>query len=254
MRIVLFGSGNLATQLGLALHSVNVEITQIFGRTERSVSQLAGLLGCSWTMSKKEILTDADLYIVAVSDDALGEVLSGIPLANRLVVHTSGSLPMDVLSSFTSEYGVFYPLQTFSAGRDIDFREIPVCLEASSGDNLEKLRQLASTLSDKVVSIHSDDRRQLHLAAVFVCNFANHFFGIGETLLEERNLDFSLLKPLILETARKGVSLSPLAAQTGPAVRNNKAIMEKHLAMLEGHPEWQELYQLISKNITDTHK
>lgn len=254
MRVVLFGTGNVATRLGSALREKNTEILQVFGRTEAAAADLARLLGCPFTTSQKEIISDADLYLLAVSDDAIPGLLSGIPVGDRLVVHTAGSVSMEVLAPFARNFGVFYPLQTLSKQKPVDFGNIPICLEANRPENLEKLDALARTISDKVVHIDSEQRAQLHLAAVFACNFVNRFYAIGDALLKEQQLDFDLLKPLIAETAAKALQFAPATVQTGPAVRNNRKVMEKHLKMLAQHPEWQKLYELISQDIFHTPK
>ncbi len=249
MRIVLLGTGNLATRLGISLRSKQVEIIQVFGRSETSGSQLSGLLGCSFTTSREEIRLDADLYILAVSEDAIPEVLSGSGIRKQLVVHTSGSVSIDILSNVSENFGVFYPLQTLSKQKEVDFSTVPFCIEANNAENLKTLSILANILSDKVYQIDSAKRRQLHLAAVFVCNFVNHFYSIGEKLLLEYQLDFEMLQPLILETANKAILLSPPEAQTGPAVRDSQQILEQHLILLKQHPAWQQLYNLISIDI-----
>ena len=249
MRIVLFGTGNVATRLGIALQAKNAEIVQFYGRNVSKASLLAEKLGCPFAASIDEIDTDAELYILAVSDEAIASAASCIPVGNRMIVHTAGSVDMNVLAPYAADFGVLYPLQTLSISREADFTQVPFCIEANKASSLEKLSRLASLLSEKVVSIGSEQRRQLHLAAVFVCNFVNHFYAIGEKLIEEKQLDFDLLKPLILETALKAMQHSPLTVQTGPAIRGNKSIMDQHLMMLSDHPEWQNLYSLISKDI-----
>ena len=253
MRIVLFGTGNMATRLGMALRAKNAEIVQVYGRSGSDATLLAEKIGCSPTSSLKEINTTADLFILAVSDEALTEIASNIPVGNSLIVHTAGSINMDVLAPYSDNYGVFYPLQTLSRVREVDFSHVPVCIEANNSSNLDTLNLLASLLSDTVVRIASDQRRQLHLAAVFVCNFVNHFYSIGEQLMQEQQLDFDFLKPLILETAAKAVQHSPAAVQTGPAIRDNNIVMDQHLKMLSKHPDWQKLYEFISKDIKNLH-
>ena len=161
---------------------------------------------------------------------------------------------MNVLAPYATDFGVLYPLQTLSVNREADFTQVPFCIEANRASSLEKLHQLASLLSEKVVPLVSEQRRQLHLAAVFVCNFVNHFYAIGETLVIEKQLEFDLLKPLILETALKAMQHSPLTVQTGPAIRGNETIMNQHLKMLADHPDWQNLYSLISKDIKYLHQ
>jgi predicted short-subunit dehydrogenase-like oxidoreductase (DUF2520 family) len=249
MRIVLLGTGNLATRLGLALHAKEIEIIQVYGRTKSSAIHLSKRVGCSFTSLIGEIKTDADLYILAVTEESIPEILFNSPINNQLIVHTSGSIPMEILSAFSNNYGVFYPLQTLSKQKVVDFSTIPICIEASSTENLKKLRQLANLISGQVLHIDSAKRIQLHLAAVFVCNFVNHLYSIGAHLLQDQNLDFDLLKPLILETAQKVMTFPPEEVQTGPAVRGNHKIMELHLMMLEQHPEWQNIYKLISQDI-----
>lgn len=249
MRIVILGTGNLATRLGLALLAKNAAIVQVYGRSHAGATTLADLLGCPWTSDKSEILQDADLYILAVTEEAIPDILQDTPIRNHMLVHTSGSVPMDILATFSENYGVFYPLQTMSAQKAIDFSNVPICLEASNTENLEILSSLAHSLSSQVIKVNSEQRRELHLAAVFVCNFVNHLYSIGEELLREQQLDFDLLKPLILETAKKAMAFSPSAVQTGPAIRGNQPIMDLHLKMLEQHPQWQKIYELISLDI-----
>lgn len=254
MRIVLFGTGNVATRLGIALQAKNTEIVQVYGRNGSNASLLAEKLGCPFTTSFNEIDTAAELYLIAVSDDAIASVASSIPEGNGMIVHTAGSVDMNVLAPYATDFGVLYPLQTLSVNREADFTQVPFCIEANRASSLEKLHQLASLLSEKVVPLVSEQRRQLHLAAVFVCNFVNHFYAIGETLVIEKQLEFDLLKPLILETALKAMQHSPLTVQTGPAIRGNETIMNQHLKMLADHPDWQNLYSLISKDIKYLHQ
>lgn len=253
MRIVIVGTGNLATRLGMALYAGNSELAQIYGRSPVACSQLADLLDCPFTTDLSELNTEADLYLLAVSESALPEILSTNAFHNKFIVHTSGSIDLESLAAYSINYGVFYPLQTLSKQRSLDFRSVPICIEANNTENLEKLKELAHTISDSVIPIDSITRRQLHLSAVFVCNFVNHLYAIGEKLLSEKGMDFNLLRPLIAETAEKVQQFSPLEVQTGPAVRGNQPIMDLHLHMLEQHPEWQKIYQLLSSTIQNTH-
>jgi predicted short-subunit dehydrogenase-like oxidoreductase (DUF2520 family) len=249
MRIVLLGTGNLATRLGLALQAKNAEVVQVYGRNVSGTAALADLMGCPWTTDKAKIIQDAELYILAVTEEAIPQILRDAPIRNHLLVHTSGSVQMDILASFSENFGVFYPLQTLSAQKAVDFSQVPICVEANNSENLETLSLLAHTISEHVLTVNSVQRRELHLAAVFVCNFVNHLYTIGEKLLQEQQLDFSLLKPLILETANKAMAFAPATVQTGPAIRGNQHIMEQHLKMLEQHPAWQEIYERMSVDI-----
>ena len=250
--VTLVGAGNLATQLGKSLKENEIEIVQVYSRTETSAKALAEQLGCPFTIDLKE-LKQADLVIVSVKDDALESVFKQIDKSSR-VVHTAGSVPMEILADYFKNHGVFYPLQTFSKQREVDFLNIPICLEASSVEFLQELKQLASRLSQNVSLVNSEKRESLHLAAVFTCNFVNHFYDIGDGLLGEKGLDFSLLKPLIQETAQKVMSLKPIDAQTGPAVRYDETIIDKHLELLSYKPELRKIYSFISRSIYNSKK
>jgi predicted short-subunit dehydrogenase-like oxidoreductase (DUF2520 family) len=254
MRIVLLGTGNLATRLGLSLLAKNGAVVQVYGRNTARATTLAHLLGCPWTTDKSKILLDADLYLLAVTEEGIPELLQDAPIRHRLLVHTSGSVAMDVLAPFTDDYGVFYPLQTLSAQKALDFSQVPICVEANNSDNLQKITLLAQMISEQVVNLNSVQRREFHLAAVFVCNFVNHLYVIGEKLLKDQQLDFNLLKPLILETANKAMAFSPATVQTGPAIRGNQPILDLHLKMLEQHPAWQKIYELMSLDILSNRK
>jgi predicted short-subunit dehydrogenase-like oxidoreductase (DUF2520 family) len=246
---VIIGTGNVAWHLGRALKAKNISILQIAGRTGNHAMKLAQNLEAEYTMDITKINVFADLYIIAVSDDAIADIAQRLCLENQLVVHTAGSIPMSVFHGKLKNYGVFYPLQTFTRSREIHFHEVPVCIEANNPDNLEKLFRLAGLISYKVLSLNSDKRATLHLAAVFACNFTNHMYSAAEQILKKNDMDFSMLHPLIIETAMKAASMKPLDAQTGPAVRNNRNLMDKHLKMLEKDPALREIYLLLSENI-----
>jgi predicted short-subunit dehydrogenase-like oxidoreductase (DUF2520 family) len=254
MNITLIGAGNLATRLGICLKSNNHNIVQVYSRTEESAKKLGDILETDFTNNAAEINTISVIYIVSVSDSAIETVLSSIDFRDKLIVHTAGSVPMAVLSGYSKNFGVFYPLQTFSKEREVDFSKIPICVEANSSENLKILISLGDSISNDVRQIDSEQRKQIHLSAVFVCNFVNHFFTIGAELLKEKCVDYEILKPLIQETAQKATEFSPKTVQTGPAVRFDKNIIEKQLKMLEGHPEWQELYKLVSESIHRLYK
>ncbi|WP_320019709.1 DUF2520 domain-containing protein [Labilibaculum manganireducens] len=253
-KIVMIGAGNLATQLSLALHEHGIEILQVYSRTAESAKELAGKLDCPFTTSVKKIEKNADLYVFAVSDKALQEILDkwSVPIGNS--VHTAGSIPADIFENYAENYGVFYPLQTFSKERKVDFSNIPVCLESDNFKLRTDLIELAGQISKSVHLINSEQRKQLHLAAVFTCNFTNHMYSIGQKLLAEKDVDFELLKPLILETAQKALQLDPVSAQTGPAVRFDEEIMNSHEKALKDSPVFQKLYRFVSESIYKMHK
>ncbi len=254
MRICLIGAGNLATRLGITLSEKGHQIVQVWSRTIKSATELASKLGCEYTTDLTSIASQTDIYIIAVTDAAIPTILAKGSWGSTLVVHTAGSIPMDILAPWCLNYGVFYPFQTFTAEKKIDFDTIPVCLEASTPQNLEVLSELARSVSGDIKFLDSDQRQQIHLAAVFVCNFVNHFYAIGEELLREKGIGFEILKPLILETASKAILQSPGSSQTGPAVRDDKIIIDKHLTLLNTHPDLKNLYALISERIIQTHK
>ena len=231
MKIVIIGSGNLATQLALALKDANQEIVQIFSRTLANAKSLADKIGCSYTASLEAVLPDADIYILAVKDDALATLAAALCATrpNALFLHTAGSIPMSVL---------------------VNFREIPCFIEASSPSALATIRTLAESISDHVVDCDSEKRKKMHLAAVLACNLTNHCYRLAERVLEAEQIDFHLFLPLISETARKVQTLSPKDAQTGPMVRFDQNVMQMQMAMLPDD-RTREIYRLMAESIHD---
>ena len=247
--IVLIGAGNVATQLAFALEHAGLQIVQVYSRTTTSAEKLAGELYTEFITDLSALKPDADLYILSLTDDATVQAVQNINLQNKLVVHTSGSLDMEILSTVSENYGVFYPLQTFSKNRKAIFKNIPICLEANSDSNMKLLIKLAGKISGDVREVNSTQRHKIHLAAVFACNFPNFMYTIAEKILEGSGLDFDILKPLITETAAKVQLIKPVEAQTGPAIRKDNKIMDVHLQILNNYPEYKELYKLISLEI-----
>lgn len=248
------GAGNLATNLAKELHEKAGKVVQVYSRSEDSASLLANHLNCSFTSKTEEIVPEADIYFVALKDSAVPEVLSKIQLNNQLLVHCSGSLPLSVLSPYSENTGVFYPLQTFSKNRKVNFSEIPVFIESDSTEIMQLLNEIALKISDKVSILDSVSRKSLHVAAVFACNFVNHMYTLAADYLQANSISFDVLHPLIKETARKVQEMQPLLAQTGPAVRFDKSVINSHLEMLSEFPEMKELYNSISKSIFDRHQ
>lgn len=252
-KIVILGAGNLATQLSLALYENGIEILQIYSRTIESAKTLASKVSAEPTNLLKEIKRNADLYVFALSDKALQPVLDKMPVPIENAVHTAGSIPMNVFENYAKNYGVFYPLQTFSKQRKVEFSNIPVCIESNNKILKQDLFVLGKKISKNVNFISSEQRKQLHLAAVFTCNFANHMYSIGQKILEEKAVDFKLLTPLIQETAQKVLELDPISAQTGPAVRFDKDIISAHEKALKDTPDFQKLYSFVSESIFKMH-
>ena len=254
--IVFVGAGNLATNLAKALYRKGFRIVQIFSRTEESARSLALQVEADYTTDLKELTGDAKLYIVSLKDAAFVELLPQIAEGKEhaLLVHTAGSIPMSVWEGHTQRYGVFYPMQTFSKQREVKFDEVPFFIEAKTAEDVALLKAIAATLSDHVYEASSEQRKSLHLAAVFICNFTNHMYALAADLLEKYQLPFNVMLPLIGETARKVHELAPRDAQTGPAGRYDKNVIENHLAMLADLPALQEIYKLMSKSIHEHHQ
>jgi predicted short-subunit dehydrogenase-like oxidoreductase (DUF2520 family) len=245
--IVIIGSGNVAQHLITAfLQSNEVELIQVFSRQKEKVLHLLSL---DKIVSEYSEIKEADVYLIAVSDNAIAEVSAKLPFENRLVVHTSGSMSMEILAD-KNRRGVFYPLQTFTKSKAVDFRVIPICLEAENENDFISLKTVAQSISSMVESISSEQRKALHVAAVFVCNFVNHLYQMGQEICEEHHLSFELLQPLILETAQKIRELSPKEAQTGPAKRNDMTTINAHLQLMTDANQ-KEIYQLLTKSIID---
>lgn len=252
MKIALIGAGNLATNLGRALVVAGNPVCQVYSRTQEHAETLGIRLGCGGVSDLGEVVTDADLYIVALKDSVLADLLPRLVSGREraLWVHTAGSVPMSVWSDLgLTRYGVLYPMQTFSKAREVSFEEIPFFIEASGVGEQALLESLASSMSRRVCVADSGQRRALHLAAVFVCNFANALYTAGADLLAEQGLSFDVMLPLIDETTRKIHHLPPREAQTGPAVRNDRNVIDKHLALLDDHPDYRRLYDLMSEII-----
>lgn len=249
-RVVIAGAGNLATCLGEALCSVGVVPQAVWSRSEASASQLAAKLGCPHTTCIQS-LPDADIVITAVSDDALPMVARELAgrYSDALLVHTAGSVPMKLWAEASANrYGVFYPMQTFSKGKSVDFSRLGILLEACDERGLLQLEALARRLTTMVYRATSEQRAYLHIAAVFACNFSNAMYRMAAELLEKEGLPFEVMLPLIDETAAKLHNLSPADAQTGPAARGDKEILSRQSAMLGGVS--RDVYDLVSEYIS----
>ena len=259
MKIVLIGSGNVATHLSLAFQKADHKILQVYSEQMVKAKELAKKLGSvtRFTSNIADIESNADLYILAIKDESIASFLKQFHAGDKLLAHTSGSIPISV---FQKEYGkkatcgVFYPLQTFSRSRTLDLRKVPICIEATDKHTEKKLKKLASTISNRVLSITSDQRKIIHIAAVFAGNFSNHMYAIAENIMQEHNLSFSLLMPLIEETAAKIQQHSPAEMQTGPAKRGDQKIIRDHLAYLSPGSTYHAIYKLLSNSIVHINK
>ena len=256
MRISFIGAGRVAHHLAHAL-SQHHQIVQIYSRSFESAHTLAVQVGATATVNISEINPEIDLVIIAVSDQAIASVIVEVHqhLADVLIVHTSGSTDIEVLAKVHARAGVFYPLQTFSWDREIPWSDTPLFVEAKSEDDLFLLTQLANQLSRRVYQYSSAQRLSLHLAAVFACNFSNYCYDMAKQIVDAQQVDFSLLYPLILETAHKVTQNEPKRMQTGPAMRGDENILNMHQQMLEdAHREdLKNVYKLMSQQILQSH-
>jgi len=250
--ISIIGAGNIAWHLAHAFYEKQIPIIQVINRGKENGIKLASEINSSFIESIEDMQA-CDIIILCVSDSAIASVASQIK-TKGIVVHTCGSVDMEVLNECSEEYGVLYPLQTFSKAINLDFKQVPFCIEASTVQSHEKIKKLASMLSDKVYPIDSYHRRLLHLSAVFACNFTNHCYAIAEDIAKRNNMDFGILKPLMEETLRKAIMSGPYNVQTGPAIRNNKDILKMHKGMLEGLGDYQKLYNFMSESIQQLHQ
>lgn len=247
IKVILLGSGNVAMHLFQAFSkATGVEVVQVFSRT------ISKDFPSSIQTSDFTQIFDADIYIICVSDNAIASVSNQLQIENKLVVHTSGSTEFNVLNT-KNKRGVFYPLQTFSKNKPVNFKEIPICLETENAEDFEVLQKLASCISNSVTKIDGKQRKALHVSAVFVCNFTNHLYQIGNEICVENNIPFKILQPLIEETAQKIKSLSPQDAQTGPAMRNDTKTIEKHIDFLTDENQ-KEIYKILTKSIQNVEK
>lgn len=249
MRITIIGSGNVATHMAAAFKNAGHRIVQVYSRDLQKAWLLAYHVGAEAVDHLDHILPDTDLFVIAVKDDAIAQVARALAGHNKLMVHTSGATDLDTLIAFTANAGVFYPLQTFSKVREVSFRSVPLCLEGGNDEILAQLKELAHTISNNVYAVSSAQRRVLHLAAVFACNFPNYLYNTAQQLLVRNQMDFEMLRPLILETALKVQEQMPGEVQTGPAVRNDTGTMAAHLQMLNDAPLLQDIYTLLSQGI-----
>lgn len=249
LKVVIIGSGNVAQHLIKAFQkSGKVRLVQAYAR---NTEKLLHLLDNNNITNDFNRLAEADIYILSISDDAIAEVSSQLPFSNRLVVHTSGSTAMELIDD-KNRRGVFYPLQTFSKTKQVDFNAIPICLESEQEFDYTILEELAKSISSEIYSISSEQRQALHVAAVFVNNFTNHLYKIGSDVCNENSIPFDILKPLIQETANKINTLTPAQAQTGPARRNDMTTIQRHLDFISDDNQ-KKIYTLLTQSIQNTH-
>lgn len=238
LKISIIGTGNVSYHLNKAIaNTTDISVIEVLNSRKKI---------------KENTTNVPDVYIIAVSDDAINTVAEQLKNTKSLVVHTAGSISINALPIGIRK-GVFYPLQTFSKQSEINFKEVPICLEVEKQDDMVLLKKLAKRLSNFVYKISSEQRKSIHLAAVFVNNFTNHLYHIGFEICRKNQVPFEILKPLITETTQKIKSLAPIDAQTGPAKRNDSETIKKHLNQLKDK-EYRNLYTVLTKSILETHE
>ena len=249
LSVILIGAGNVASHLFNAIKkSESASIIQWYNRSIDTIKPFQNDVEITDDLSA---LKEADIYIMAVSDDSIAKLSNTLPFSNRLVAHTSGSVSIHQLDK-KHKRAVFYPLQTFTKGATIDFSEVPICIECLEKENLQVLKSLAEVLGCKFYKINTEQRQTLHLSAVYVNNFVNQLYRIAHEISDAKSINFDILKPLIMETARKVQDMSPYMAQTGPAKRNDKKTIKRHLKQIESE-EHKAIYQMLTNSIKKTH-
>ena len=246
-KICIIGSGNVSYTFSNVLKNNGINPKYILIRNVDKIPEVESLFGVE-TVADYDIISDCDLIIVAVNDDSIKDVASNLKNFKGLVVHTSGTQSSSVLDC-VDNYGVLYPLQTLTKGFDVDFKMVPLLINASSSDNLNKLKHLADLLSEFVIECSDEDRSYIHMSAVYVSNFVNVMLQIGNKLLANKGLDVSVLNPLVLETINKSFALGPENALTGPAKRGDMNTIDKHIFMLKDNVEEKKIYELLTNYI-----
>ncbi len=251
MKISILGAGNVATQLALAFKKAGHEIVEIYNRSNEAGEELAKAVAAGFT-SDIEHLREADIYIIAVKDDAIEERAQQLKAIGKIVAHTSGTQSKDLLQGTSLHFGIFYPLQTMTKLLKVDFKNVPLLIEGSDETTTEKLEALAKSISQNVHRVDEQQRQWIHIAAVFANNFTNHLYSISQSLLLGHKLPFEILKPLIFSSIENMNRFSPAAIQTGPAVRKDVHVIEKHLALLADDVRLQQIYKILTDSIIAT--
>lgn len=248
INIVLFGTGNLATHLFKALSKSSIfQIIQVYNHQQKSLDKFSQLTHITTQLNE---IKEAEIYLLALKDEVIAEIAEKIPSTNALVVHTSGGTELEILKKFPHR-GIFYPLQTFSKNKEVDFAKVPICLETNLSEDMEILKKFAGEFSKEIFILDSNQRKAVHAAAVFVSNFVNLMYTEGAEICTRNNIPFEILQPLIEETSNKIKVLSPLEAQTGPALRNDQRVIENHLKLLNENQ--QQVYKLLTASIQNYH-
>jgi predicted short-subunit dehydrogenase-like oxidoreductase (DUF2520 family) len=249
LKIVLIGAGNMAWHLGHQFKDAGHQIVQVFNRTVENGEELAAELEADFTNRFEGINKQADVYIIAVSDHGIDDIILSLRLDNKIVAHTSGSVPMKGMEHISTQYGIFYPLQTLTKHNRISFKDVPVFVEASNATVKDTLTLLAQSIGTKVHYLSSNQRRAVHVAAVFANNFTNYLYGISHQIMDREKLPFDILLPLLQETLNKAKTNDPRDIQTGPARRGDYKTIEEHLHYLDRNESQREVYLVLTESI-----
>jgi len=251
--IVIIGSGNVATHFAKAIKNTGKKIIQIYSKHPDLAKHLSQEVNAPFALSIDEISKDADLYILAINDTSIETVSNTLKIDHKLIIHTSGSVSIDILKKASSNYGVIYPLQTFAKDISLDWKNISIFIEANKPKNEEILIHFMKEISTNVNIMSSEKRQVLHLSAVFVNNFVNYMYNIGEDICHQNKISFEYLKPLILETANRVINNNPSNIQTGPAMRGDEITIKKHLELLSTQKEYADVYHFLTNMIIKKH-
>ncbi len=252
--IVIIGAGDVAWNLGHQLKKAGHSIVQVYNRTLDKGQRLADELDADFTNKLEQVDPNADIYLLAVSDHGIDDIILGLRLPGKVVAHTSGAVPLRGMEHISKNCGIFYPLQTLTRGREVDFAQVPMLIEASNDKVKAELTELAASISKRVDYMDSHKRRALHVAAVFVNNFTNYLYSIADDVVQREGLDFSLLNPLMQETLNKLKYHRPVEVQTGPAKRADYRTIEEHLSYLGKNDAYREVYLVLTESIMAAHK
>lgn len=251
--LIIIGSGNVATQLAKSFTKKGLQIAQVYSPNIAHAEKLASITKSPFTSNLKEILKGNFIYLVCIKDEAIEKFAKSFKINEGILLHTSGTIAMDILKTSAKNYGIFYPLQSISSTRKISFKYVPICIEASNNETLQIIEQLANYISKNIHVVTSIQRKKLHLAAVIVNNFTNHLYHLAFEYLQKEKISPELLYMLISETTAKAIELGPHTAQTGPAKRNDVSTIKAHQKLLKKNPDLQNIYKLLSESIIKTY-
>jgi len=254
-KIAIVGAGNVGWHLARALEDAGHCVTDIYSRRITTARELAQrLYDTNVTSSLNLSKSEAEIFLLAVTDDVLEEVSAKLEIPPyATIAHTSGTQSLEVLSEHHEHSGIFYPLQTFTKGVSVDLKDVPICIEAVHQSTEKVLYSLGNSISDEVYTVHSDDRKVLHVAAVFAGNFGNYMLTIAQDILEDHDIDFGLLHPFIVETVNKALTVGPWESQTGPAQRGDTRTIQNHLKFLRNEPKYRKIYKLLSDQLKESY-